>query len=45
MEETNEELPNFTISVVDDLAVLQGSESENFSNKRCFRAQIETAML
>ena len=45
MEETNEELPNFTISVVDDLAVLQGSESKNFSNKRCFRAQIETAML
>ena len=45
MEETNEELPNFTISVEDDLAVLQGSESKNFSNKRCFRAQIGTAML
>lgn len=45
LEETNEELPNFTISVEDDLAVLQGSESKNFSNKRCFRAQIGTAML
>lgn len=45
MEQTNEELPNFTISVEDDLAVLQGSESKNFSNKRCFRAQIGTAML
>ena len=47
MEETNEELPNFTISVEDDLAVLQGtcSESKNFSNKRCFRAKIGTAML
>ena len=34
VEETNEELPNFTISFEDDIAVLQTSESNELQRNR-----------
>ena len=54
VEETNEELPNFTVSFVNDLIALRPAKATNCNeidesrcepiSSRCFHAQIHTAM-
>ena len=54
VEETNEELPNFAVSFVNDLIALRPAKATKSTNRvvrtlrpissRCFHAQIHTAM-